>query len=325
MKGNKSPIVGCLGTSVDGIPCFLRGMLFQRCVRTQKQETEKTDMENNLNKNNKNEKNDSAKKNLIYKIGFIVFTAAFVFIVGLMIKNYFAEQKAQEDFEQLSSQTVEKEEQNETQIELNTEIDVLAALGIEVPEKDLDWESLYETNEDIYAWIYIPNTNVDYPVLQHPGLNDYYLDYNLDHSKGYPGCIYSQVTYNNKEFTDFNTVLYGHNMRNGTMFRTLHNFEEQTFFDENRYVYIYTPEKVLVYDIFAAYAFDDRHILAHFDNANISDREDYLEEIFGIRDMSAHFRKDIEVTTDSNILTLVTCISTRPDQRYLVQGVLLNP
>ena len=268
----------------------------------------------------KKENNDSNKKNLIYKIGFVVFLVAFLIIAGLMVKNFFAEQSAQDDFENLASQTIESHN-----TESDTEEDVLASFGIEVPEKNLDWDALYETNEHIYAWIYIPNTNVDYPILQHPELNDYYLDYNLDHSKGYPGCIYSQVEYNSTDFTDFNTVLYGHNMRNGTMFRTLHNFEDETFFEENRYVYIYTPEKVLVYDIFAAYAFDDRLILAYFDNADVNDREDYLEEIFGIRDMSAHFREEIEVTTDSNILTLVTCISTRPNHRYLVQGVLLNP
>lgn len=277
----------------------------------------------NINKNeNKNEKNDSSKKNLIYKIGFLVFSIAFIIIIGIMIKNYFAEQKAQEQFENLSSQMTEK---TDHQIEIETEVDVLAALGIEVPEKKMDWDALYETNEDIYAWIYIPNTNVDYPILQHPTLNDYYLDYNLDHTKGYPGCIYSQVQYNSKDFTDFNTVLYGHNMRNGTMFRTLHNFEDETFFEENRYVYIYTPEKVLVYDIFAAYEFDDRHLLVYFDNESLSDREDYLEEVFSIRDMSAHFRNNVNVTTDSNILTLVTCIGSKPNNRYLVQGVLVNP
>ena len=275
------------------------------------------------NSTNKHENNDSNKKNLGYKIGFVVFSIAFVIITGIMIKDHFAEKKAQEQFENLANQTV-TEVETQTEIE-EVEVDVLAELGIEVPEKNLDWDALHETNEDIYAWIYIPNTNVDYPILQHPTLDDYYLDYNLDHSKGYPGCIYSQVTYNNKDFADFNTVLYGHNMRNGTMFRTLHHFEDKDFFEQNRYVFVYTPENVFVYDIFASYAFDDRHILYHFDSGKMSDREDYLEEVLGIRDMYANFREEVEVTTDSNILTLVTCISTRPDQRYLVQGGLLNP
>lgn len=276
---------------------------------------------------NNKENNGLPIKSLIYKIGFLFFAVGFCLTAGIMVKNHLQEQKAQETFENLSKQEVQTETEQEEVVPTETEVekDVLEELGITIPEKSLNWDELYETNADIYAWIYIPNTNVDYPVLQHPTSNDYYLDYNLDHSKGYPGCIYTQVEYNSKDFTDFNTILYGHNMRNGTMFHTLHNFEDETFFNENRYVYVYTEEHTYVYDIFGAYAFDDRHILAHFDNNDSDDRQRYLEEISGIRDMSAHFREDIEVTTDSNILTLVTCIGSQPNKRYLVQGILLNP
>lgn len=278
-------------------------------------------------KNQDNHKENSGlhTKSLIYRIGCLFFAAGFLITAGIMVNNYFQQKKAQQTFENLSSQKEESQIEAEVQPETETETDILAELGITIPEKNLDWEELKKTNEDIYAWIYIPNTNVDYPVLQHPSMDDYYLDYNLDHSKGYPGCIYTQVSYNSREFTDFNTILYGHNMRNGTMFHTLHNFEDETFFNENRYVYVYTPEHTYVYDIFGAYAFDDRHILANFDNDNESDRKEYLEEVFSIRDMSAHFREDVEVTTEDAILTLVTCIGGRPNNRYLVQGVLLNP
>ena len=54
-------------------------------------------------------------------------------------------------------------------------------------------------------------------------------------------------------------------------------------------------------------------------------RQDYIDSVFGIRDMSAHFREGVEITTESNLLTLVTCIGGRPNNRYLVQGVLVNP
>lgn len=225
------------------------------------------------------------------------------------------EKEAQKQFEALSTQTEEMTEAP----------DFWEEMGITIPEKHLDWEELKETNEHIYAWIYIPNTNVDYPILQHPTDDTYYLDYNLDGTKGYPGCIYSEHRYNSTEFTDFNTLLYGHNMKNGTMFRTLHNFEDSEFFEENRYIYIYTPEDIYVYDIFAAYANEAKHILVVYDNETERGRQEYLEDLFGIRNMSAHFREDVEVTTDSNILTLVTCISGKENQRYFVQGVLLNP
>ena len=264
--------------------------------------------------------NKKKSNNNIYKVLCTVFVIAFLVIVALMVRNWWIEKEAQKQFEELSNQQLETNEQEETE-----EVNILEELGITVPEKNLNWEELKETNEHIYAWIYIPNTKVDYPVLQHPTDDRYYLDYNLDGTKGYPGCIYSEHRYNTKDFTDFNTLLYGHNMKNGTMFRTLHDFEDREFFEENKYIYIYTPEEVYVYEIFGAYANEAKHVLVVYDNETEAGRRAYLDDVFGIRSMSAHFRDDVEVTTDSNILTLVTCISGRDNERYFVQGVLLNP
>ncbi|HBA46218.1 MAG TPA: hypothetical protein DCZ91_00130, partial [Lachnospiraceae bacterium] len=85
-------------------------------------------------------------------------------------------------------------------------LDILKEMGVPIPEKEVDFADLQEnTNQDIYAWIYIPDTKIDYPVLQHPTDNTYYLNYNLDGSRGYPGCIYTE-DYNEKDFSDPNTV-----------------------------------------------------------------------------------------------------------------------
>ena len=75
----------------------------------------------------------------------------------------------------------------------------------EAMRRVVDFDKLQtETNADIYAWIYIPDTNIDYPVLQHPTDDTRYLNYNIDGSKGYPGCIYTEKA-NAKDFSDFNT------------------------------------------------------------------------------------------------------------------------
>jgi len=274
------------------------------------------------NTSSENKKNNN--KN-VFKIGRIVFTVAFFIIVGIMAKDFIVEQNAKKQFDELSQQTnVVDTETEEIETEPETEADILAEMGIEVPEKNLDWDELHETNEHIYAWIYIPGTNVDYPVLQHPTDDTYYLDYNLDGTKGYPGCIYSEHKYNSMDWMDFNTLLYGHNMKDGTMFKTLHKYEDRAFFEENRYMYIYTPEEVYVYDIFAAYVGDAIHILADYNFEYEEAREKYLDELFSMRSMSAHFRDGVEVTEDSKILTLVTCTGNG-NTRYFVQGVMVNP
>lgn len=195
--------------------------------------------------------------------------------------------------------------------------------GIEIPQKTLDFAELQEsTNPDIYAWLYVPGTNIDYPVVQHPTDDSYYLDYNLDGTKGYPGGTYTESC-NNKEFTDRMTVIYGHNMRNGKGFGTLHNFEDKTFFEEQRYIYVYLPDDVKVYEIFAAYEGSSNHIIYGHewtDESYVQYLSDTLE-LDGERD---HALDAYEFHADDLVLTLSTCVRNSPGQRYLVQGVLLD-
>ncbi len=188
-------------------------------------------------------------------------------------------------------------------------------------ECPVDFEGMWEINKDVYAWITIPGTVIDYPILQHETDNTYYLNYNIDGSYGYPGCIYTE-NMNSRDFTDNNTVIYGHNMKNGTMFAELHKFEDTSFFEEHTKIYIYTPEKELDYTIFAAYIYDDRHLMYSFDFADSQVYAAYLEDIRSMRSMNALFREDITVTAEDKIITLSTCIGNQPDKRLLVQAVL---
>ena len=168
-----------------------------------------------------------------------------------------------------------RESESSEQLPVDTfaaSIQFLKEKGIEIPDLDVDIANLQETvNPDIYAWIYVPGTKVNYPVLQHPSDDSYYLNYNLDGTKGYPGCIYTEKTYNSKDFTDGNTVLYGHNMKNGTMFGSIHRYEDSKFFEENPYIFVYTPERLLCYRIIAAYEHEAEHLLYNhnFDDSDV--------------------------------------------------------
>lgn len=196
---------------------------------------------------------------------------------------------------------------------------------IEIPQKTLDWDALYEQNKDIYAWIYVPDTKVDYPVLQHPTDNSYYLNYNIDGTKGFPGCIYTE-NYNSKDFSDIHTVIYGHNLKDKTMFTSLHNFENKDVFSKEHYIYIYTPDYVFVYRIFAAYEFSAIHLLDNYDYTNEYVYEDYLKKIYATTDRVANVKEDIKVTTEDKIVTLSTCTrDSDSSKRFLVTGVLVNP
>ena len=206
--------------------------------------------------------------------------------------------------------------------------DTLDRLGIVVPDKDIDWQALHEQNADIYAWIYVPDTTVDYPIVQHPTDNDYYLNYNLDGSYGYPGCIYTE-DYNTKTFSDLHTVIYGHNLKDHTMFSTLHNFEDPDLMKEDHYIYIYTEDYIYVYEIFGAYEYSAIHLLDNYDLSNEYVYEQYIKDVLNVDHTPArvaNIRHDIPVTKEDHIVTLSTC--TKDDVaslRFLVTGVLLNP
>jgi len=268
------------------------------------------------------------KQKNIYKILCIILLIILIVVLVMWGHSTLVEKSAAKTYEKLqesvnsdASDTKTQASETEQQSTQVSETDSHKE-QYDIPQKNLDWEELEAVNPDIYAWIYIPNTNIDYPVLQRSGDNDYYLEHNLDGSRGKPGCIYTEDL-NSKEFTDYNTVIYGHNMKSGAMFRTLHDFEDKSFFDNNQYVYIYTKDRALVYKIFAAYTNDAKHILNSNDFTSEQGLSDYLEKVFKKAQAEGYLRDDVAVTGENAILTLSTC-TTSSDKRYIVQAVLVN-
>ena len=192
-------------------------------------------------------------------------------------------------------------------------------------EIPIDFATLWETCPDAYAWIRIPNTQVDYPVCQMvEGDQSFYLNHRADKVAEFAGSIYSE-NYNKRDFTDPVTVLYGHDMSNGSMFQNLHLYEDRAFFEKNKDVIIYLPDRVLHYKIFAAYNYDDRHLLLANDNFTdpfVLDK--FQQEILAQQSMTGFVDQNTVLNKDSHILTLSTC-NAYDDQRYLVQCLLMNP
>jgi len=182
------------------------------------------------------------------------------------------------------------------------------------------YEDGKKINKEIYAWINIPGTVIDYPILRSAADNAYYLNHTAEGKSSAYGAIYTE-DYNDTDFADFNTVIYGHNMKNGTMFGSLRKFRNKEFFNSNREINIYMPGRIMKYRIFAAHTTDDRHILLSYDFKNRDVCSQYLESIFSSKGMTSYFDKDIPVTADDRIITLSTCTG-KDDERYLIQGVL---
>ncbi len=203
----------------------------------------------------------------------------------------------------------------------------------QVPAKDtheINWKKLAKTNSDIYAWLYVPGTKVDYPVVRPTNGedDDYYLNRNIKKESSSAGSIYSEMQ-NAPDFSDPVTVLYGHNMADGSMMASLHHFRDSGFFKKHKYMYIYTPERKLTYEIYAAYVYDNRHILNSFDFSKKKVFRKYLKftqkPTSMVKNTRSLKKEGIQLSENNKILTLSTCTySYEGDTRYLVQGVLVK-
>ena len=142
----------------------------------------------------------------------------------------------------------------------------------------VDFDELQAMNPDIYAWVTIPDTDISYAVLQRAGEEEYYSKHSENGAYYSGGSIFSQ-DYNQKDFSDPMTVLYGHNLRNGRMFAQLNDFSDAEVFEAHRYIYVYLPDRMLVYEIFAAYPHSNEHLLLCHDFADADDFTAYFDGV----------------------------------------------
>lgn len=186
----------------------------------------------------------------------------------------------------------------------------------------INFAELQKKNRDIYAWINIPDTNINYPVCRHSTDDNFYLDHDVDKNYSFAGTIYSQFC-NSRNLNDPITIMYGHNMRDGSMFADLHKFESKDFFDKHDTFYIYTPDRKLTYKIISAFVYDDRHIMNSFDFSDEKVLADFQQMLLNPRSTNRNVRSGIELDTDDKIVILSTCLNSG-EGRYLLQGVMIN-
>ena len=183
----------------------------------------------------------------------------------------------------------------------------------------VDLPYLQSLNSDVDGWILVEGTDIDYPVLYDTSDNYFYLDHTRTGNYSIHGSIFVEE-YNSRDFQDFNTVVYGHNSSDKTMFAPLHKFEDEDFFEANDTITIYTEDSVLTYQIFAAYVRDNEHLMQYYSYDTEEDRQNYIDDIY---DHDGFFNYDVEITPDDRIITLSTCTGWTYT-RFLVQGVLIS-
>ena len=231
-------------------------------------------------KHSKNKKKINLKR-LVYLIILLVFIAL-MFFSGYKIIRWIIENK--------KSTTILK--------------DVKQTIIVDENDKyTVDFAKLKDINQDTVGWIRVPGTEVDYPVVKTTN-NDYYINHSFDKTYNGAGWIFMDYK-NSSELKDKNTVIYGHNRKNDSMFGTLKYVLNANWYnnDENKYVHYITEDEDIKYEVFSVYKIEveDYYITTSFNTT-----KDYEHFINTIKSRSV---KDfaVNVTTMDKILTLSTC------------------
>jgi sortase B len=181
----------------------------------------------------------------------------------------------------------------------------------EVPPISVDFDALRAINPEIVGWLYCADTPINYPVAQ-TGNNTYYLNHLYNGKTNRSGTLFVDCVCS-PDFTDFNTVIYGHHMKSGSMFASLVEYRSQEYYEAHPTLYLLTPKGNYRLDVFGGYvAQPGSQRLFSLDEEN--EFAAYLGEIQQLSDFNA----EMDVTSQDHIVTLSTCTYEFSDARYLV-------
>ena len=181
----------------------------------------------------------------------------------------------------------------------------------------VDFEALKAINEDIVGWIYCPGTQIHYPLLQ-CGDNSYYLHRSYDRSYLFCGSIFVEAA-NQPIFMDANTIIYGHNMRDGSMFEVLQDWKKQEFYDAHPYMWIITPEQDYVVLLFSGYTTTATSDAYQIFSLPGEDLNAYLQAALDNSD----FTSNVELDPEAKYIMLSTCSYEFNNSRFVLHGMLV--
>lgn len=205
-----------------------------------------------------------------------------------------------------------------------SEYEEITELAVTVDEEEhfqVDFDKLKKINPDTVGWIrfYPEPSQISYPMVQTTD-NDLYLNKTFSIKDNTVGAIF--VNYmNTPDFNDKNTIIYGHRMNDNSMFHDLAKYQDKSFWEDNQYFYIYTPDgREITYHIFSAGIVKD---VSETYNTTFASDEEYAEFLKATKDVSA-YDTGVELDIDDVVVTLSTCTKESDDNRMVVKGVKVS-
>lgn len=182
--------------------------------------------------------------------------------------------------------------------------------------KEVSFQNLHNENNDYLFWLYIPKTKIDYPVMMSRDNKDY-LHSSFYKEKLYSGTLFIDALSNKRENQE-NLIVYGHNMKDGSMFGTLKKWRSEKYFNEHKFIEIYTETEKRVYLIFAVREVSSNMSLLHYKLDGFTN-EEYIQDA---RNNNIHFREFEDQYKNNQIMTLSTCMSNDA-KRLIINSILL--
>lgn len=179
----------------------------------------------------------------------------------------------------------------------------------------VDFEQLAQINPDIVGWIFIEGTDINYPVVQGSD-NDYYLRHLFDGTYNSSGCIFLDAACS-ADFSDQHSIIYGHHMKNGTMFSGLMDYKQQSFYDEHSMALLLTPTHNYKIKLFSGYVSDPWNDAWETEFLDV----DFAEWLNAISERSG-FEADSYPAEGDRIFTLSTCTYEFENARYVLHGYI---
>lgn len=183
---------------------------------------------------------------------------------------------------------------------------------------NVDFEKLAGINSDCIGWISACSNRIDYPIVKSKD-NVEYLTKTVTGAENKSGAIFADKDCTDP-FNQFQTLVFGHNMKNGSMFHYLVNYRDKDYYDNHRLIYVRTEHQLLTYEVFAAYREAASDSCIYDSVLNPDDRAAFLKKV---KEKSL-YNTNVQLSTSDRILTLVTCEYTQDDFRMFVHAKLIS-
>lgn len=246
------------------------------------------------------DKTNKKKKKTGKRTGFRIFIAlmAVIFVVSsfFVVKTVMDYKAGQSEYQEIA--------------------DMALKMDPNLPSIQVNYSLLKEMNPDYVAWLEVPGTNINYPMVYYSD-NDYYLRHTFLGESHIAGAIFLDAN-SSGDFSDPHTIIYGHRMNDGTMFSDIKNYLNADFLAANNKVYIYTKDEKLTYEIFSARQVSIYDNVYTYSFASDNDYAAWLSQ------MAQSYTGPLNLDGTSQTITLSTCVYGQTDDRNIIQAYLVG-